>query len=140
MDKSETYEVTPARMVIPAVPRIAEGVLDAGRVQRSERIRELSQAPLQGVSTLSTNVARMLERRQALIAQCLRLIRARDFTGLHRLIETDPEIALDRQIRDAVFKLAQAARYRPGPGRPPGRVCPRHGLAMPARPLRVVGC
>ena len=104
---------------------------DAGRPKRSEWIRELSQAPLQGVSTLSTNVARMLERRQALIAQCLRLIRARDFTGLYRLIETDPEIALDRQIRDAVFKLGQAARYRPGPGRPPA--------SRALHPLLIVG-
>ena len=121
MDKSDGYEVTPARLVIPAMPLMAEGVSNTAASTRSELRKELSEAPLKGVRTLPTNIAWTQEQRRVLIAKCLRMIRARKLLDLYRQIETHPALALDRQLRDALSGLIESARYRRGRGRPSGR-------------------
>ena len=115
-DKAEGYEAPSVQMWLPGVRHLGE--LRTGHGCRREEVHaELAAAPIQGISTLPTNVQFAIGRGIAQVTECERLIRARDLRRVCRLIDASPELALDRRIRDAVSRLSQAARYRPGPGR-----------------------
>jgi hypothetical protein len=102
---------------IPAANLLAAGTLSGGKHAQSEWTREFAHTPSRGLSTLPTNVQWAADRRRSLIAECERLIRARDLSALYRIIEANPELAIDYSIRAAVLKLSAATRYRSGPGR-----------------------
>ena len=123
--------MSPARLRIPAVRHLAQNRVFGNGRSRGDLIADLVEAPLRGVSTLPTNVQWASNRSRALLAKCERMIKARNLPGLRRLIDANPELALDYRVREALLKLSQAARYRRGPG----RSAHSHSL----HPLLVVG-
>ena len=102
---------------IRAANHLADDILSGGKRARSAWASEIAQAPTQGISTLPTNVQWASDRRRWLIAECERRIKARKLPALYRIIEANPELALDHSIRSAVQKLSKTARFRSGPGR-----------------------
>ncbi len=114
--KAGRYEAPPVQIWLPGVPHLAQ--LPARHERRRGEVHAgLAATPFQAITTLPTNVQCAIGRGLALVTECERLIGARDLPALCRLIVANPELALDRRIRDAVSKLSHAARYRPGPGR-----------------------
>jgi len=117
VEKPQTYEAVPAKMVIPGVPLPAEAVRPA---KLGSTPANLNALPIQGVSTLAGSLDQADGKGDELLKECRRCIRKRDFPEFLYLLGMYPGLIADRWIRETLFRLAKQGRLRRYRGRPTG--------------------
>ena len=123
-DKAQSakrYEVVPASLVCPQVPRLATDSLAkdltaAGSGQSGvQMLREV------GWKTLVTNIQEADQRTRALIVECQRRIGAREPWALVELLDQYPGLVEHEWVRSAMAELIRAGEFKRRQGRPHAR-------------------
>lgn len=129
-DKPETYKIIPAQMVFPCIPILAKDVPLAASAKAARRDSP-DDLLLQGITTLSGSVAVAEAKTDALLAECRRCVKRRDFATFLDYLDANPFLVWDKWVRETLQQLAKQKRLHRRRGRPKG--------GFEIHPLLVVG-
>lgn len=121
----EFYEITPARVIVPAEPHLANERLDAREVRSSGELR------IDGVSTVPCETPAAEREAHEMLARCREQLRRGNRYALIELLDANPWFIADRWVAEQLLRL----RHGGLPLRRRGRVRGRYRF----HPLVVAG-
>jgi hypothetical protein len=113
--KSEFYEITPARMIIPAEPHVANERLDAAEVRSSGELR------IDGASTVPCETQAAEREAQEMLAQCREQLRRGNRYALIELLDANPWFIADAWVAEQLLRLKRGGLPLRRRGRVRGR-------------------
>jgi len=99
--KIKGYEVTPARMVVPAIPSVAGNPLDV------DRIRGQHEVLFNAARTEATTLSAAERETEKMLADCRRRVARREYHALIELLDANPAFIADAWVRATYLDLAK---------------------------------
>ena len=109
------YEITPTRMIVPAIPTVSGDPLDVNRIRIKQEIL------FNGVRTEPTTVHAAEREAQEMLAECRRRIAHRQYHALIELLDANPHFIADAWVRGTCVDLAKRKLLVRRPGRIQGK-------------------
>jgi hypothetical protein len=113
--KIKGYEITPTRMIIPAIPTVSGDPLDVDRVRAKREIL------FNGVRSESTTVHAAEREAQEMLADCRRRVAHRQYHALIELLDAHPHFIADAWVRETYLDLVKRKLLVRRPGRIQGK-------------------
>ena len=113
--KPEFYEITPARMIIPAEPHIANEPLDAAEVRSSGELR------IDGARTVPCETQAAEREAQEMLARCREQLRCGNRYALTELLDANPWFIADPWVAEQLLRLRRGGLPLRRRGRVRGR-------------------
>jgi hypothetical protein len=113
--KIKGYEITPTRMIMPAIPTLSGDPLDVDRIRTRQEIL------FNGVRTESTTVYAAEREAQEMLASCRRRVAHREYHALIELLDAHPHFIADAWVRATCLDLAKRKLLIRRPGRIRGK-------------------
>jgi len=99
--KIKGYEITPVRMIVPAMPAVPDGPLDI------DRVRTVQEIPFNGVRTEATTVRAAERKAEEMLADCRRRVEHHQYHALIELLDANPGFIANAWVRETYLELAR---------------------------------
>ena len=116
--KTKGWEVTPARLVLPAAPLPPTDAINDGAAAGSVQGKTLS---LAGASTVAGSLDDARERAVFLLTECHRLVSEKNSAAFLKLLDQRPHLLVDPRVRAMLMELEGNNGLTRRRGRPAGR-------------------
>jgi hypothetical protein len=93
------YEITPFRAVVPAIPEVATGPLDPGRIKAAQEIS------ITGLRTEATTLHSASGQAAEMLADCRRRVSRHEYHALIELLDANPAFIADRWVHETLLDL-----------------------------------
>ena len=113
--KIKGYEITPVRMIVPAIPSLAGNPLDVDRIRAQHEIL------FNGVRTESTTFSTAEREAEEMLADCRRRVAHHEYHALIELLDANPGFIAHEWVRETYLDLAKKKLFVRRRGRIQGK-------------------